>query len=128
MNNQYHLSIQDTGYGIPEKELENIFERFTRLERTAEQLGSGLGLAVVKELIQVNKGKIEVSSQLNRGTTFTVTFPLISNVDESKALEIIDSPSQVNPSTELFLNQVEDSLTDEKISGVKAGKPHSSHY
>jgi CheY-like chemotaxis protein/AraC-like DNA-binding protein/anti-sigma regulatory factor (Ser/Thr protein kinase) len=84
-DNQFHLSVQDTGCGIAKEELDTIFERFTRLEKTAEQLGTGLGLAVVKELVKANDGDIHVESKLNQGTIFTVTFPMMSNFDTSEA-------------------------------------------
>jgi DNA-binding response OmpR family regulator len=122
VGNQYGLSVKDTGYGIPEDELENIFERFTRLEKTAEQLGSGLGLAVVKELVQVNNGRIEVSSKLNEGTTFRVTFPLISDFDKTQAIKVTDVSLTLSPSVEFFVNEADD-LKEEKIAAVKDSKP-----
>jgi signal transduction histidine kinase/AraC-like DNA-binding protein/FixJ family two-component response regulator/streptogramin lyase len=90
VDNLYQLRVQDTGLGIPEEELENIFERFTRLEKTAGQLGSGLGLAVVKELVNANDGIIDVSSELNHGATFTVTFPLLLNFDANQVSPLSD--------------------------------------
>ena len=122
VGNQYGLSVKDTGYGIPEDELENIFERFTRLEKAAEQLGSGLGLAVVKELVQVNNGRIEVSSKLNEGTTFRVTLPLISDFDKTQAIKVTDVSLTLSPSVEFFVNEADD-LKEEKIAAVKDSKP-----
>src|ERR1700751_6431793 len=72
------LSVKDTGTGIPAHELPHIFERFHRVKgargRTFE--GSGIGLALVRELAQLHAGKVGVESKLDRGTTFTVTVPL----------------------------------------------------
>jgi signal transduction histidine kinase/DNA-binding response OmpR family regulator/streptogramin lyase len=107
VHNQFRLSVQDTGCGIPEEELDTIFERFTRLERTAEQLGSGLGLAVVKELVQANGGTIKVSSNLNEGTTFTVTLPLLSDFDESQAAPLHDKTLALDSAFELVNQSVE---------------------
>ena len=123
LDNQYGLSVKDSGYGIPEEELENIFERFTRLDRTAEQLGTGLGLAVVKELVQVNNGKIEVSSELNEGTVFRVTFPLMSGFSRSKTAQVTDASILLSPPIELLINEVGDDLQDEKITKQKDSKP-----
>jgi signal transduction histidine kinase/DNA-binding response OmpR family regulator len=69
------VSVRDTGTGIPEHELPHLFERFHRIEgakgRTFE--GSGIGLALVQELVKLHNGSIRVESQLERGTTFTIT-------------------------------------------------------
>ncbi len=72
------LSVQDTGTGIPPAELPRLFERFHRVEgaRARTQEGSGIGLALVQELVQLHRGAIAVSSQVGAGTTFTVTLPL----------------------------------------------------
>ena len=124
VNNQYRLSIQDTGYGIPEDELETIFERFTRLEKTSEQLGSGLGLAVVKELVQANEGIIEVESELNKGTTFTVTFPLLSDFDESEAKPLSDKLLALDSASELVTQTVNSSLAlDTDSKSKETNKP-----
>jgi hypothetical protein len=75
------LTVNDTGIGIPEAELPRIFERFHRIEgqhgRTYE--GTGIGLALVRELVRQHGGEIVVQSQVGQGTTFTVTNPLGSN-------------------------------------------------
>lgn len=72
------LEVRDTGIGIPELELPRIFERFHRVEsargRTFE--GSGIGLALVKELVALHGGSIHVESQEGRGTRFTIEVPL----------------------------------------------------
>jgi signal transduction histidine kinase/CheY-like chemotaxis protein len=72
------LTVSDTGVGIPAHEVPRLFERFHRIEgqksRTYE--GSGIGLALVQELIKFHKGAISVDSSVGRGTIFTVTIPL----------------------------------------------------
>ena len=71
------LSVRDTGVGIPESEVPKLFERFHRIEgqksRTHE--GTGIGLALVVELVKLHAGTVQVESALNRGTTFTVRIP-----------------------------------------------------
>jgi PAS domain S-box-containing protein len=71
------LSVSDTGTGIPESELPKLFERFHRVKgaraRTIE--GSGIGLALVQELVKLHGGTIRVESQLGQGSTFTVSIP-----------------------------------------------------
>jgi signal transduction histidine kinase len=72
------LRIRDTGIGIPVEDLPHLFERFYRVQgargRTWE--GSGIGLALVQELANLHGGNVQVESELNRGTTFTVSIPL----------------------------------------------------
>ena len=71
------FSVADTGIGIPDQELPRIFERFHRVEgsrgRTFE--GTGIGLALVSELVKLHGGSITVQSQVDQGTTFIVTIP-----------------------------------------------------
>jgi signal transduction histidine kinase len=71
------LTVADTGSGIPERDLARLFERFHRVEgaRRRSHEGSGIGLALVKELVEMHGGSICVESSLGVGTTFTVTVP-----------------------------------------------------
>lgn len=74
---QVHLSVSDTGAGIPEGQLSKIFDRFHRVENTSgrSQEGTGIGLAMVKELVRLHHGNISVVSKEGQGTTFTVSIP-----------------------------------------------------
>jgi signal transduction histidine kinase len=71
------LRVTDTGTGIPEGEVPRVFERFHRVEsaRRRSHDGTGIGLALAKELIEMHGGRIEVESTLGIGTTFTVSIP-----------------------------------------------------
>lgn len=71
------IDVKDQGFGIPEKDVSRIFERFYRVEksRSKENGGTGLGLAIVKHIIQNNQGGIEVFSQGGIGTTFKIKLP-----------------------------------------------------
>jgi signal transduction histidine kinase len=69
---QVYLSITDTGVGIPEENLEKLFEPLF----TTRARGIGLGLAVSKNLVEVNGGSIEVESEEGKGSTFTVVLPI----------------------------------------------------
>ncbi len=71
------VDVEDTGTGIPEKDLSRIFERFYRVDkgRSRDLGGTGLGLAIVKHIIQAHNGKIWVQSLPGKGTTFTFTIP-----------------------------------------------------
>ncbi len=71
------LIIQDTGLGIPDEDQHRIFERFYRSQLSYDHHieGTGLGLAIVKHGVEFHHGTIQMESQLNQGTTFTITLP-----------------------------------------------------
>lgn len=79
------LEVSDTGVGIPPDQLERIFERFYQVENAArqEQSGIGLGLALVKEIVEVYGGRVMVESQMGEGTTFTALLPIYADPGES---------------------------------------------
>ncbi|TQV74499.1 tetratricopeptide repeat protein [Exilibacterium tricleocarpae] len=76
-NDTIVISISDTGIGIAQDQHQRIFERFTRLENPLSKPvpGAGIGLALVKELTERYHGKIELTSEVNQGSTFTLIFP-----------------------------------------------------
>jgi len=75
--NEILLQVSDTGIGIAEEAQSHIFERFYQVtEGQSRPTGSGLGLALVKEVVQAHGGTVQVSSQVGRGTTFTVRLPI----------------------------------------------------
>ena len=76
-HNQLVLSIQDQGLGIPQESIPHLFDRFYRVDkaRSRAQGGSGLGLSIAKEEIELHNGKIWVNSIENKGTTFFISLP-----------------------------------------------------
>lgn len=91
------LTVQDTGVGIRADQLPHIFDRFKQADGSAsrEYAGTGIGLSLVKEMVELHQGRIEVSSQYGKGTCFTVSLPLgfahldpTSIVASSEALEV----------------------------------------
>lgn len=78
-NNKAELAVSNSGKGIPEEHLNNIFDRFYRIDksRSKESGGYGLGLAIAKAIIEQHKGKISVKSTVNEITTFTIELPII---------------------------------------------------
>ncbi|MGV4414450.1 sensor histidine kinase [Chryseobacterium sp. T1] len=77
IKNQLEISITDNGIGIAKKELNNIFEKFYRVQsdNIHNTKGLGLGLFIVKSIIEKYNGKIELTSEVNIGTTFKLTLP-----------------------------------------------------
>jgi signal transduction histidine kinase/ligand-binding sensor domain-containing protein/AraC-like DNA-binding protein len=74
--NSIKIYVSDSGPGIEKEELENIFTLFYQSKIGVQSKGSGIGLALTKELIEVHRGKIEVTSNSIEGTTFIITFPI----------------------------------------------------
>ncbi|MEW6061143.1 MAG: ATP-binding protein [Bacteroidota bacterium] len=77
-NGQAKIQVKDSGIGIPKEELPKIFDRFYRVDkaRSRELGGSGLGLSISKWIAEIHGGSIAVESEVNRGSTFTVSLPL----------------------------------------------------
>lgn len=75
-NEQAVVAIKDSGFGIPEKDLSHIFERFYRGSRASKTFGSGLGLAIAQGIIRAHHGDIKITSQVGKGTAVTIFLPL----------------------------------------------------
>ena len=77
LSTKVEFSIRDTGPGIAEKDMPKLFEKFKQLKRTykAGIQGTGLGLNIVKSLVELHEGEIKVESELNQGTKFIVSIP-----------------------------------------------------
>jgi len=80
------INISDTGVGIPEKDLAHIFEPFYRTEKTGKLSGTGIGLAIVYEIIKIHKGSIEVDSVEGKGTSLTLSLPVSPALSQSQKL------------------------------------------
>ena len=79
------ISVKDTGVGIPEDSVGHVFERFYRVDkaRSRKSGGSGLGLSIVRNMVERNGGTIHVESVFGQGSTFTVMFPAFDTEDEA---------------------------------------------
>lgn len=71
------FKVTDSGIGIPEEELDRIFERFYRVDRARRFSGTGLGLSIVRKIAERHGGTVTVESELDEGSTFTLTMPLM---------------------------------------------------
>ena len=119
-NYQLAITVSDTGIGIPTDKFDRIFESFEQAEGSTarEYGGTGLGLAVTKQLVELHGGKINVKSQLGLGSQFTFTLPE-STVKAESTPEI--NPSKYNPDLELLTSITSKNL-DPKISNEKQFK------
>ncbi|MCL4549535.1 MAG: PAS domain-containing sensor histidine kinase [Bacteroidetes bacterium] len=73
---EVEIAITDTGIGIPEKDLTNLFQKFSKVQRVTTQIGgTGFGLVTVKQIVDLHKGFIKVRSEMNKGTTFIIRLP-----------------------------------------------------
>jgi len=76
VNNYIMIEVKDTGPGIPEEEKFKIFERFYTLDKGRSKKGIGIGLSIVRHIINQHNGKIEVESKLNEGSSFKIFLPV----------------------------------------------------
>ncbi|MEM7105913.1 MAG: ATP-binding protein [Bacteroidota bacterium] len=88
------IRVKDTGIGIPEDLLPNIFDRFYQVNEssTRKEEGTGIGLALIKELVELMNGTIEVTSKIDIGTTFLVSLPVTNKalIDETVSTGMLE--------------------------------------
>jgi len=115
MSGYAEVSVADTGIGIPPEQLDKVFDRFYQVDasQTREHEGSGIGLALVKELVELHHGTIHVQSEVGKGTTFTVRLPL--GRDHLKDDEIVETPVSVEPT----VREAGGALVDKSGGGPK---------
>ena len=90
------VSVSDTGSGISPEDQDLIFDRFTRLQQHAETQGTGIGLAMVKELVEAQGGTIQVRSAVGEGSEFIVELPNSAVIPESDAMQFDESEDSAN--------------------------------
>ena len=88
--NNYCIRVKDTGIGIEKEHLEHLFNRFYRIEHQQFPGGTGIGLALTKEMVQILKGTISVESVKGEGSEFTVVLPVTLNAPWSNIPEVAD--------------------------------------
>ena len=119
VNGHAQLSVSDTGVGMPAEELPHVFERFRRIRSMPSRSheGSGIGLALTRELVRLHGGSIEAESEVGRGTTFRVTLPLGSgHLDPTQIVSDVDAVH--GSSVDQYLADV-----DAMIGGAGAATP-----
>lgn len=120
--NDVIISVTDNGQGIPEKDITKIFDIFYQSENSGKTTNgvssSGIGLALVKSIIKMHHGKINVSSKINEGSTFTFTLPLGDDIytDAEKSTSICKEGKTclLNEKVEIPLKETDNSPTAEE--------------
>ena len=100
--NDVEISVADNGIGIPPDQAAHIFDRFYRIRRSEQStFGTGIGLALTKELVELHHGRIELSSRENEGSSFSITLPISSNaypaVEQATEPVLHELPSRQAP-------------------------------
>ena len=108
-DDQYiEISVRDTGKGISENNIKRVFTRFVRIDTTNESTGTGIGLALVKELVKLHKGDIDVVSKPGVGSKFTVRLPYITDI-AFEAQDTVPAEAAIGTETgEISAEQSED--------------------
>ena len=101
------LTVSDNGIGIDAQRLPRIFDRFYQVDDTSHRNyeGTGIGLALVKELVEILKGRISVKSEVNKGTTFRVAFTLIASPADMTAADATFETTHTDTSISLLLTE-----------------------
>jgi signal transduction histidine kinase len=130
LDNTAVLRVSDSGVGIPPDELPHMFERFHRIRHTRGRTyeGTGIGLSLVKELVQMHKGVVTVESTQGKGSTFTVSIPLgkahlpATFVLDNEREDYLSSQSDmyVKEAMHLLHDQEEEDTTTDNTDGEKA--------
>lgn len=90
------ISIKDTGIGIPPDKLNIVFDRFRQVDKslTRKQEGSGIGLSIVKSLVELHGGKVSLFSEYGKGTELMIEFPIMVLTEDNSVYKVIEDESQ----------------------------------
>ena len=107
---QIEVLVKDNGIGISEEQLPYIFDRFFQVSTNHKNQGTGIGLALVKELLDIMRGSISVESEINRGTTFSLYLPIQNRAPIVSNLELphfksIDIPENLETQKSIVINK-----------------------
>ncbi len=122
------FKVEDTGIGIPEDKLESIFESFTQASSatTRKYGGTGLGLTITKQLIELQGGKVSVVSTPGVGSTFSFSLVIKKGVLETAAEEVIETNKIAFPFSDVKILLVEDNLINQKVASYTLTKKGAS--
>lgn len=123
------LAVRDTGCGIPPAEMPRLFERFHQVENTKgrTQEGSGIGLAVVQELVRLHGGEVRAESELDLGSTFFVALPFGKDHLPAKRIVVGQSLPSTVPSAAPFVGEALQWLPELEAQSADGAAPVTSH-
>jgi HSP90 family molecular chaperone len=99
-----HLTVEDNGIGIAADDIKKLFNRFYQIDSTTTRLqeGTGIGLSLVKELVELQNGSITVQSVVDKGTSFDVKLPVLVKQKDTKQISTIPT---ITEKTSIFIPQ-----------------------
>lgn len=106
LNNKVEIAVTDSGAGIPQEYIDSIFDHFYQVAHHSNSEGSGIGLSLTKELVELHKGKIVVESVEGKGSTFKVLFLLGKDHIKESEIDETDGPISENHRTVTGLDQI----------------------
>ncbi len=123
------IKVEDTGYGIGSEHLENIFDRFYVAESgpTRNTTGTGIGLALSKELIRLMAGTISVKSDLGKGTRFTIQLPVTRNAPEKSDVALFIPEGQEVPRA-LTYQRTKEGIKEKPLLLIVEDNPDITNY
>jgi signal transduction histidine kinase/FixJ family two-component response regulator len=128
-NGQVELSVQDSGVGIPKPELPRLFERFHRIagQKSRSHEGSGIGLALVHELVKLHGGEIHAESEVGLGTTFTIRVPFGTRHLPKERVDPAKNPSPTSIRADAYVEEALHWISEEPTTfDVTPEQAHSS--
>ncbi|WP_343584368.1 two-component regulator propeller domain-containing protein [Flavobacterium sp.] len=125
----FSITITDTGSGIRKKDLKRIFDRFYQVNNVNKDYygSTGIGLEVVKEFVELHKGRIDVDSQVGQGTKFTLTFPLGKSMYKKSEIIEGDKTKKIEETKTKFLSEStdQDDYVDQTENVAETVKPYT---
>lgn len=120
------ILVTDTGRGIPEKDLAHIFDRFHQVDgsNTREHEGTGIGLALVHELVMLHKGSISVESEVGKGTTFAIRLPM--GAAHLNTNQIIEETLSTSPAPSAMTGVITELATESLSFDHEDGETYNS--
>jgi PAS domain S-box-containing protein len=121
------LEVRDTGVGIPEEHRERVFERFHRIESTQARTyeGTGIGLALVQELVKLHGGSVRVESAVGAGSAFTVTIPSGTDHLPAERIQSVQTAASTTIRAEAYVEETRQWSGDGSgvaVDGARLGK------
>ncbi|MGR5557028.1 response regulator [Vibrio fortis] len=113
----FHISVEDTGIGMKPQQLASLFSPFVQADSTITRRfgGTGLGLAITKRLVELMDGRIEVASELNKGSCFKVQLPVLSRLHQNTEQKEVCCPTDACFRAQYSVLIVEDNPTNQMV-------------